>query len=36
MFRNCKNLGFPTYGWEDEVSKYLQNWVYNGCDMSAN
>jgi hypothetical protein len=25
----------PVYGWVDKVSKYLQNWVHNKCDLSA-
>jgi len=25
----------PVYGWVDGVSKYLQNWVHNKCDMSV-
>jgi hypothetical protein len=24
------------YEWAYEVSKYLQNWIHNRCDMSAN
>jgi hypothetical protein len=23
------------YGWAYKVSKYLQNWVHNRCDISA-
>jgi len=35
-FKIARTQNVPIYGWTDEVSKNIQNWVHNRCDMSAN
>jgi hypothetical protein len=40
VFRLCyaiaRTQDVAVFGWANEVSKYLQNWVHNRCDMSTN